>query len=47
MTSFFLVVQKSFTNAGRNLNQTYVNIVTGARSDGRAFASLILLAPLE
>jgi len=45
MVSFYLVVQKSFPNAGRNLNQTYVNVVTGARSDGRAFASLILLAP--
>ena len=45
MASFFLVVQKSFPNAGRNLNLTYVNVVTGARSDGRTFANLILLAP--
>ncbi len=45
MTSFFVVVQKSYPNAGRDLDLTYVNVLTGARSDGRDFANVILLAP--
>lgn len=43
--AFFAVVKKSYSGAGRDSDETYVNVVTSVRTDSREFSTLITLEP--
>lgn len=45
MPSYFAVVKRSLSDVGRDSDETWVNVVTDVRQDGRPFATLVTLQP--